>query len=193
MRTEHFLVLLTLNLMVVRTAVAETLTDMEVCSAGLKSAMYVGVGISKKVFPIYQNSYEEGGKIIHLFSSPHKKTDLDACFIDNGRIVWRNEKWSGGTKDRWRNQVKDESYTYSMSGNAINIKITFNDGSGTIESWPIQDLQNAARAKILKQVKPIKAEKGIRSGSNELLAINEGNCSPKAKTAVIQFLRKNGM
>lgn len=192
MHTYLFLVLIALNVITMRTSFAQVLTEMEICSAGLKSAMYVGAEISKNAFPTYKNSYHESDRVIHLFSSPNKKSDVDACFLDKGRIVWRNEKWTGGTNGRWRNEVKDEVLTYSIDGDFVSIKTTFSDRSSTDEIWSVKILRLAARGKDLK-MDSVKNPREAPIFKNELLDSNSGNCSPKAKSAVMQLLKNHGM
>jgi len=68
----------------------------------------------------FVESKKEKGKTIYIFKG--LKNDLDACYIDGNRVIWRVERASFvDGHGRWRNHKLDEIITFKI--NPIRIKI----------------------------------------------------------------------
>jgi hypothetical protein len=117
-----------LSVAAVSLAGSPTFSDQQICKAAIGAIM----GRDPKMIEVVKN---EAG-IVHLhYVRPNDGSKwANRCKLEGNKIIWASDT------GRWRDHPMDETITYNINGQNLEIVQTFTDGSTSQESYQVFQL-----------------------------------------------------
>ena len=115
---------------------AQKLPEKEISAAALD---YI---LQRESICKYIQSYKEGNRTLHIFSSRKEPKNTNAVYIDGTKIIWRVENdITGVHKGRWRTDASEEVLTFTIQGDKLILLVKFSDNSTDSKIYSIKKLQ----------------------------------------------------